>query len=539
MDHLSGLDATFLYFETPEMPMHVGSVHLVDLPPGYQGDFYDDVREHLAKRMHLAPLFQRKLALMPFELANPVWVDDEDVDLDYHVRRVSLARPGTMLQLEQMIGRLHSSLIDRSRPLWEFYVIEGFHTGQVAFYTKIHHAAMDGQAGVLLGQAVFDLTSTPRTVKPPRQRARANRYQLGIAELAGAALSNTVRQYVKLARMLPEMGSAAKSLLKRETLENGKKRFVAAKQFKLGPRTPINAAITNQRSFAGARLSLAEVKEITRATDTTVNDVVLALSSAALRRYFADENLHLAKSLVAGVPVSLREAGNTDLNNQVSMMLVGLASDIKDPLERLAAIRANAIAAKEINSQVKAAIPMDFPSFGAPWFMTGLASLYGRSRLANVIPPLANVAISNVPGSPVPLYLAGAKVATYLPVSIPGHGVALNITVQSYDGVLGFGLTACRRAVPDPQLLAAYLTAALAELLAAVRATEKGMAIAPLAVKATTDGIAGPARDDINGSPGRQATAGRRPPTRNSAAGRNAAAPHSSRARSRRSPAAT
>ena len=132
MHHLSGLDATFLYIETPEMPMHVGSLHLFDLPAGYQGDFYDNLRDHIARRMHLAPLFQRKLALMPFELANPVWVDDEDVDLDYHVRRVSLARPGSMLQLEQMIGRLHSSLLDRSRPLWEFYVIEGFHTGQVA-----------------------------------------------------------------------------------------------------------------------------------------------------------------------------------------------------------------------------------------------------------------------------------------------------------------------------------------------------------------------------------------------------------------------
>ncbi|HSH90597.1 MAG TPA: wax ester/triacylglycerol synthase family O-acyltransferase [Ramlibacter sp.] len=470
MHHLSGLDATFLYIETPEMPMHVGSVHLFDLPDDYEGDFYDNVREHLARRMHLAPLFQRKLALMPFELANPVWVDDEDVDLDYHVRRVSLARPGSMLQLEQMIGRLHSSLIDRSRPLWEFYVIEGFHTGQVAFYTKIHHAAMDGQAGVLLGQAIFDLTPVPRVVKPPRQRPRTNRYQLGMAELAGAAISNTVTQYVKLARMLPDMGRAAKSLLERETDEDGKRRFVARKQFKFGPRTPINGAITNQRSFASANVSLAEVKEITRATDTTVNDVVLAVSSAALRRYLADENCRPAKPLIAGVPVSLREAGNTDLNNQVSMMFVGLATDIKDPLERLAAIHANAIAAKEVTGKVKTAIPMDFPSFGAPWLMSGLASLYGRSRIANVIPPMANVAISNVPGSPVPLYLAGAKVATYHPVSIPGHGVALNITVQSYNGVLGFGLTACRRAVPDPQALAAYLTSATAELLAAVRA---------------------------------------------------------------------
>jgi diacylglycerol O-acyltransferase / wax synthase len=167
------------------------------------------------------------------------------------------------------------------------------------------------------------------------------------------------------------------------------------------------------------------------------------------------------------------------------MMFVGLASDIEDPLSRLNAIHENAIGAKDLTSQVKTAIPSDFPSFGAPWLMSGLASLYGRSRLANVIPPLANVAISNVPASPVPLYLAGAKVATYVPVSISGHSVALNITVHSYDGVLGFGLTACRRAVPDIQSLAAYLSGALAELLAAVRVSATQVQGAEATRKAT------------------------------------------------------
>ncbi len=469
MHHLSGMDATFLYIETPEMPMHVGSMHLFDLPEGYQGDFYEAVREHIAKRMHLAALFQRKLALMPFELANPVWVDDEDVDLDYHLRRVTLSRPGSMEQLEQLVGRLHSSLIDRSRPLWEFYVIEGFHTGQAAFYTKIHHAAMDGAAGVALAQAVFDLTPVPRAVKPPRPRPRTLQYQLGVAELAAAALSNTLRQYVKLARILPDMGRAAKSLLRRETDDDGKRRFVVRKQFRLGPRTPINVAITNQRSFAGANLPLAEIKEITRVTDTTVNDVVLALCSSALRRYLDDQGCNPDKQLIAAVPVSLRAAGNTDLNNQVSMMFVGLASDIADPLQRLHAIRGQAASAKELTGKIKTAIPTDFPSFGAPWLMSGLASLYGRSRLANVMPPLANVTVSNVPGPQVPLFMAGAKVALYYPVSIPIHGVALNITVQGYNGMLGFGLTACRRALPDVRVLAGYLGDALEELLTAAR----------------------------------------------------------------------
>ena len=150
MKHLSGLDSTFLYLETPETPMHVGGLNLFELPPGHSGDFYEDVKAHVASRMHLAPVFTRKLALMPFELASPVWIDDDAIDLDYHVRRIILPRPGSMAQLETYVGRLHSSLMDRSRPLWEFYVIEGLKDGRVGFYSKLHHAAIDGQAGVAL-----------------------------------------------------------------------------------------------------------------------------------------------------------------------------------------------------------------------------------------------------------------------------------------------------------------------------------------------------------------------------------------------------
>ena len=179
MIHLSGMDASFLHLETPEMPMHVGSLQIADLPEGYAGDYYEDVKRWMATRMHLASVFQRKLALMPFDLANPVWVDDEDVDLDYHVRHVILPRPGTMEQLEKYVARLHSSLLDRSRPLWEIYVIEGLHTGQVAIYNKMHHSAIDGQAGVAIAKALLSGSATPPPTKPPRQRPRTNRYQLG------------------------------------------------------------------------------------------------------------------------------------------------------------------------------------------------------------------------------------------------------------------------------------------------------------------------------------------------------------------------
>ncbi len=489
MDHLSGMDASFLHLETPEMPMHVGSLMVMDLPEGHAGDFYEDVKRHVAKRLHLARVFQRKLALMPFELANPVWVDDEDLDIDHHIRHIIVPRPGTREQLERLVGRLHSPLLDRSRPLWGMVVIEGLASGQVAVYSKVHHAAVDGQAGVALAAALLDLTATPRVVKPPRPRRQPHRYQLGVAELANAALGNTSRQAVKLVQTVPTMLRALRSVLLPLDEGTGKRRLTLPKGLKSAPRTPLNVSITNQRSFATRALPLAMLKQMAKASGTSLNDVVLAICAGALRRYLDEYDCKPIKPLVAGVPVSLREQGNQDMNNQVSFMMVSLATDIKDPLARLQAIHASAASGKKVSGQVKGAIPMDFPSFGTPWLMSGLASLYGRSRLADRMPPVANVTISNVPGPQAPFYLAGAKVATYSPVSIPAHGMALNVTVQSYNGAMEFGLTACRRAVPDIGDLGDYMIEAAHELaklvaLAAPAAEAAAVKAAPVAAPA-------------------------------------------------------
>jgi diacylglycerol O-acyltransferase / wax synthase len=461
MDHLSGMDASFLHLETPEQPMHVGSLQLIDLPPGYEGDFAEDAKKYLSGRLHLASVFVRKLAMMPFDLANPVWVDDDDLDLDHHIHHVIMPRPGTMVQLERLVGRLHSSLLDRSRPLWEIHIIEGLQTGQVALYSKMHHAAIDGQAGVAVAKALFDISETPAPVKPPRVTRRSGSSQLGMAELATAALSNTVQQYVKLIQSIPATAKAIGNVLGSWSETAGQQRggFELPKSLRTAPRTPLNVSITNQRSFAARTVPLAEVKQMSKATGTSLNDVVLAICAGALKRYLADYGCRPDKPLVAGVPVSLREQGNTDFNNQVSVMLVSLATDIADPLERLAAIHESSSEGKKLSGNVKAAIPTDFPSLGVPSLMSGLASLYGRSGLADKLPPAANVAISNVPGPSFALYFAGAKVAAYFPVSIPGHGLALNMTVQSYNGALEFGLTACRRAVPDVADLGDYVVA--------------------------------------------------------------------------------
>ena len=225
MNHLSGIDAAFLHLESPEMPMHVGSLNVLELPTGYEGDFFEDVKACLAERLHLADVFTRKLALMPFDLSNPVWVEDEDIDLEHHIRHITLPKPGSNTQLQQYVARLHSTLLDRSRPLWEFFVIDGLRSGEVALYIKVHHARLDGQAGVALGRALFDTTPEGRPIKPPRPRARQNRYQLGVAELLGAALSNTAQQVVKLVKTLPAMGRAAATLLLPEKDENGRRHW--------------------------------------------------------------------------------------------------------------------------------------------------------------------------------------------------------------------------------------------------------------------------------------------------------------------------
>ena len=458
MNHLSGMDASFLHLETPETPMHVGGMHTLELPAGYKGDFYEDFKQHIANRLHVSDVFTRKLALMPFELSNPVWVEDDEVDIDYHIRRITLPKPGTHKQLEQYVARLHSTLLDRSRPLWEFFVIDGLEKGRVALYTKVHHAGIDGQAGVALATAIMDITPEPRPVRLPRQQRRSHGYQLGMAELASAAISNTFAQYVKLVKTLPDMARALQSVVVPQPGPDGKRNWNIGKGMKLlGPKTLFNVAITNQRAFAGRSISLAETKQIAKRFNVSLNDVVLGTCGGALRRYLSEYNALPKNSLTAAVPVSLREQGNTDANNQVSMTVMTLATDIKDPIERLQAINASSVAAKTLMGTFKAAIPTDFPSFGAPWLISGLASMYGRSGLANALPPVANVAVSNVPGAQMLLYVCGARMLSYFPVSIPTHGVALNITVQSYNGSLDYGLIACRRAVPDVADLSDFL----------------------------------------------------------------------------------
>ena len=461
MKPLSGLDGAFLHLETPETPMHVASLHLFELPKGYKGDFHADIKKLMRSRLHLAPVFTRKLAPMPLQFANPVWVKDDRLDLDYHVRRVRLPRPGTRAQFEDCAARLHAEPLDRSRPLWQLVVIDGLPGGQAAYYFKVHHAVVDGQSGVMLAQTLFDLTPKPRRIAAGKA---VQAEHPGMAELAAAGLKHDAGQYIKLVRQLPDIVKTLAGLFGKMPEElTGRLTQNAA----FGPKTALNLPITGDRGFAGASVPLYTLKALAHAHEAKLNDVVMALCSGMLRRWLAAHGGIPKKPLIAAMPISVRESGNTDYTTQATMAVVNLNTHLADPVKRLMAIRDAAAAVKVVAKRAKGLMPTDFPTIGVPWVMHGLATLYGRSGLAKAMPPLANVVISNVPGPQVPLYAAGARMLNYWPMSIVEHGLGLNITVLSYAGTMDFGFTTARNLVADARELSVALMAALDELRAA------------------------------------------------------------------------
>jgi WS/DGAT/MGAT family acyltransferase len=441
-------------------------VHLYDVPARQRATYYERAVKHIAGRLHLVPVFTRRIATLPLAVASPMWVEDREVDLGYHMRRIRLPRRATMATLEATIAKLHAVLLDRSRPLWVFYVIEGLASGQVAWYSKIHHATLDGAAGVQLAQAILDVTPTPRRVPKPKKRPLER--TPGVGDLLGGALAKSAGEYAKLIRGIPEMARVVKASLATDAAAaTGTKGKSPRRGMPVGPATSLNVPITAERTFGTASIPLAEVKAIAKRHDAKVNDVVLAIVSGALRRYLRQHGPVPRKPLIAAMPVSLRAAGDTDYTTRATMVLANLATHLADPLERLAAIRSSAGNAKAITTQAKSVIPTDFPSIGAPWVLLAAARAYGYSQEVKAYPPLANLVISNVPGPQEPLYLAGARMLTYWPISIVEHGLGLNITVESYCGSLDFGLLAAKKAVPDIRRLVRALHDAHRELKAA------------------------------------------------------------------------
>jgi diacylglycerol O-acyltransferase len=481
MKQLSGLDASFLYLETAEMPMHVGALHQFELPANYRGDFAADMRAHMATRLPLVPALRRKLAWMPLNLAPPAWVD-ADPDLDEHIVRIVLPRGSGQAELEAQVGRLHPVLLRRDRPLWKFHVFDGLAPGpngekRCAMYTQLHHAAVDGQAAVALAQAVLDLSPEPREIvlRPPREK----KGQLGMAEMLRGALANQVQQLGKLVAALPEAvgaisqvaaqtaGGAASNTVEAMLARLRGQPAVARKgvsNLGLAPRTRLNVTVSATRAFAGVSLPLAELNATRRRHHASLNDAVLIICSGALRRLFTKHGPLPRKSMVAAVPISLRAKGDTASNNQASLSLISLGTHIADPAQRLAHVMAATAAMKATIGSVKNILPTDFPALGVPWLLQGMTAIVGRAGIADRIPAIANVAISNVPGPTVPLYMAGAKMLTNYPTSIVVHGMALNITVQTYNETLEIGIIACAQALPEVGELAAHIETAFVEL---------------------------------------------------------------------------
>ncbi|MES2942566.1 MAG: wax ester/triacylglycerol synthase family O-acyltransferase [Pseudomonadota bacterium] len=501
MKSLTGLDATFLYLETPEMPMHVGSFNLCELPVGFKGSFHKEVTRHIAKRMHLAPVFSRKLVFMPLDLGHPLWVEADEVDIGFHIRRADSAKKGsapmTLLEAHQLCAQLHGELIDRNFPLWEFYVFDRIKLpeeqgGKVVagFFSKIHHAALDGKGGVMLANAMLDLGPLPREVAPPDPgRKRKLESELKIGKMIGSVFSSSLGQLVKAAKALPAAASTFGSTLARQSMDKSASGIKKARlPMRLAPQTPFNAGITSGRVFVTATVPLAECKAMGKAVGGSFNDIVLWICSTALRNYLLQHHSLPKKTLVAAMPVSLRESGASDakeLGNQVSMSLVELGTHLAHPIKRMNAIMASTTKVKEsMQGGLKDLLPTDYPSLLAPWLVGGAAKMalnaFGKSGIADRLPLMANLAISNVPGPPVPLYLAGAQFLSFHPLSIILHGLALNITIQTYAGHVDFGIIADQKALPHASDLAKAIEAAFSEAQALMSLQDNKAAAKPL-----------------------------------------------------------
>lgn len=481
MKPLTGLDASFLYLETPEMPMHVGSFNLCELPPGFKGSFHKAVKDHLAKRMHLAPVFSRKLVAMPLNLGHPAWIEAESVDIGFHVRRADPGKKSatsmTLAEAHTLVAQFHSELIDRNYPLWEFYIFDHIQLpasqgGKLVagFFSKIHHAALDGKGGVMLANALMDLGPVPREVTPPdalkRRRPQADPKT---GEMLGSVFSSSLGQLAKLLRTLPSAVRTIGRALARQSITASGTGIRPRMPIKLAPHTPFNIGVGTGRVFAAATLPLAECKALGKSVGGSLNDVVLWICSSALRDYLLKHHSLPQRSLVAAMPVSLRaepgaDTGAQELGNQVSMSLVELGTQIADPLKRMSAIRASTAKVKRSMQSLKGLLPTDYPSLLAPWLVGGVAkqalNAYGKSGLAGYLPTVTNLAISNVPGPAVPLYLAGARFLSFHPLSIIVHGIAVNITVQTYAGRIDFGIVADQKALPHADELATAIEAA-------------------------------------------------------------------------------
>lgn len=452
MYKLGALDAGFLYNETDRSPQHIASVQVLELPEGVtEAQYLENVKSLLMDRIHLVPYFTNKLRLVPFHLDHPVWVKDRNFSIENHVHRLEVAAPGDRAAMEAAIAGLHEQRLDRTRPLWDLWVLTGLEGGRVATYNRCHHACLDGMAGQAMIATLMDISAEPRAVEPaPEGFFTRNDDQNFLQLLTGAAESFAKYQAKQPLAAFKALETSAR--LFRRAFDPSKGLGAVGTP---APKTRFNRAIEKKRAYVTGELPLEVVKNIAKVTQTKVNDVFLAVVGGGLRRYFERTGELPNASMVAGCPVSLRQPGDTNPNNQVTMMMVSLGTDEGDAGERLQTIAQSARTAKGFTQDVADSYDAEISLPGLPMSLSGAAQLMEALQAANSpwVRPPCNVVVSNVPGPNMTLYMAGAKVLTHYPVSIPAHGQAVNVTVQSYDGDLYFALTACAKALPDADSL--------------------------------------------------------------------------------------
>ena len=476
MQQLTGLDAAFLALDSSTAYGHVGSVSVLDPPEGGEALTLERLTQLIESRLHLVPLFRRRLVQVPLGLDQPYWIEDPDFDIEFHVRELALPAPGDDHQLAVQAARLHARPLDRRRPLWETYLIHGLRGGRQALYTKVHHAAIDGVSGNDLLAALMDTSPEPREADEPdswRPEAEPGTARL-LARSALSLATNPVRAVRVSAGIVRSMPALAKSparpwlpLIDRFVLRRGRTVVLSAPPL-IAPATPFNKNIGPHRRWAFASVPLAEVKAIKNAAGVTVNDVVMALCAGALRTWLQKHDALPEGPLVAAVPVSIRtEEQKGTHGNRVSSVMASLPTHLADPAERLKAAHEAMRAAKEQHNALPADLLTDIAQFSMPALANQAYRLASRLRLLERIPPF-NLFVSNVPGPTVDLYLCGARLDGVYPLSAIADGQGLNLTVLGSKGKLNFGALADRDLVPDVDLIIDALKDEVAALSDAV-----------------------------------------------------------------------
>jgi diacylglycerol O-acyltransferase / wax synthase len=469
MQQLSGLDASFLAMETANTTGHVGGLSVLDPSDAPTPLNLARLTEVMAERLPLVPVLRQKLLEVPLGLDQPYWVDDPHFDIEYHVREIALPRPGSDAQLNEQVSRLHARPLDRSKPLWELYLITGLAKKRAAVYTKIHHAAIDGASGVELLTVLFDLSPAGRDLPPAEPfRAAAAPPLPALAAKAAARLAwrpvQTARITSELVKVIPTLAPAVNALVGNMLGLNRGDGTVISTRPGRAPATPFNRSITPHRRFAFRTVDLATVKMVKNAFGVSVNDVVMAMCAGALRRWLLDHDALPDQPLIAMIPVSVRDPSSKGaLGNRVSAMLAPLPTSVTDPALRLQVVHAATQVAKAQQAAIPQGLVDQISDFAVPALAARAARVVFATGVLHRLPPF-NITISNVPGPNTQVYLCGARLLAHYPVSVVTDGQGLNITLVGYLGQLHFGLISCRELVPDIDVLAGYLTDELALL---------------------------------------------------------------------------